>query len=230
MSRESTALSDFDFTTREHDTDAHVLSNSRYLSNETFVLREREEQPKKNAKRNDRKKKMLVESGNRISVLGTEVQQSHTAPIIATQAAFGHGPTLAMPTLLGMGQQMTRVESVDFSDVDVPLTMSGGSMGNNRQSRPLSNRQSRPLSNRQSRPLSDRQSRPLSDRQSRPLSDRQSHPLSDRQSRPLSDRQLASGPPILKIGQATVDGDNAQNKKKKGAKNLNNTNSINIVF
>ncbi len=173
MSRESTALSDFEYTSHEHDTDAQVLSNVQYLSNETFVLREREEQPKKNTKKNQMKKKMSTDSGNRISVFDTEVQQSHTAPTIASPAAFGYGPTLAMPTLLGMGQQMARVESVDFSDVNFPLTNSSGLMEDNRQSRPLS----------------------------------------DRQSRPLSDSQPISVSPVPIIGQATVDGNKATQKK-----------------
>ena len=186
LSRDSTALSDFEFTTHEHDTDALVLSgvgsgNGRYLTDETFVLRERgqQEQPKKD-NRTKKKKKISVESGNRISVLDTEVEQSHTAPVIASPAAFGHGPTLAMPTLLGMGQQMeTRVESVDYSDIDLPLSTSSG-LGRD----------------------SDRRS--------------SSRPSSDRQSRPLSDSRRSAEVPIPKIGQATVDGDLAQSNERKG--------------
>ncbi len=147
MSRESTALSEFEFTSQDHDTDALMLSGvagSRYISNETFVLKERQDQIKeKKAKK--RTKKISVESGNRISVFDTEVEQSRFAPVIASPAAFGHGPTLAMPTLMGMGQQ-TGTESVDYSDAEFPLSMSGGLGGSN--PRPTSDRQSRPLSDR----------------------------------------------------------------------------------
>ena len=148
MSRESTALSEFEFTSQDHDTDALMLSgvaDSRNISNETFVLRERQDQLKEKKAAKKRTKKLSVESGNRISVFDTEVEQSHFAPVIASPAAFGHGPTLAMPTLMGMGQQ-TGTESVDYSDAEFPLSMSGGLNGNN--PRPTSDRQSRPLSDR----------------------------------------------------------------------------------
>ena len=93
------------------------------------MLRQREEAPRR------QKKMRKTESGARISVLDTEVQQSHKAPVIASPAAFGYGPTLAMPTLLGMGQQL-QTEEVDYAGFDSsPLSLSGGLMGSSQNSR-----------------------------------------------------------------------------------------------
>ena len=90
------------------------------------MLRPREDAPTRRLKQNSSNNP----SGNRILVSDTEVHQSRTAPVIASPAAFGYGPTLAMPTLLGMGEQMpNREDSVDFSGFDFSVK-STGVMGN----------------------------------------------------------------------------------------------------
>lgn len=43
---------------------------------------------------------------NRISLLGMEAGASNIAPMIASPAAEGWGPTMAMPTLMGMMPEM----------------------------------------------------------------------------------------------------------------------------
>ncbi len=63
---------------------------------------------------------------NRLSILGMEAGQSTVAPMIASPAAEGWGPTTAMPTLMGM---MPGMPSLDESDFDQRLL----SMSGNRQ-------------------------------------------------------------------------------------------------
>lgn len=58
---------------------------------------------------------------NRLSLLDMETQQSKNAPSIASPAAFGYGPALAMPTLTGM---MPEMPSLDDSGGDTSLVSS----------------------------------------------------------------------------------------------------------
>lgn len=130
MSRDSTGLSEFDFTTHDHDTDAQLLSSlngQRFLSAETFVLKERHDDEGAGAttkKTKKQKTKKTSTASNRISVLDTEVVQQHNAPVIAKPAAFGHGPSIAMPTFQNLTSQ---TNTVNYPDTEFPPSMGGGS-------------------------------------------------------------------------------------------------------
>lgn len=47
---------------------------------------------------------------NRLSLLGMEMERSTVAPMIASPAAEGWGPTVAMPTLMGMMPEMPSLD------------------------------------------------------------------------------------------------------------------------
>ena len=59
------------------------------------------------------------DSSNRLSLLGMEVpnyDHSAHAPMIAAPAAVGYGPTVAMPTLMGMMPEMKDFEEETDDD------------------------------------------------------------------------------------------------------------------
>ena len=60
------------------------------------------------AERNSRKAREIErnQKTNRLSLLDMEMEQSKNAPSIASPAAFGYGPALTMPTLMGMMPDM----------------------------------------------------------------------------------------------------------------------------
>ena len=60
------------------------------------------------AERNSRKAREIErnQKTNRLSLLDMETEQSKNAPSIASPAAFGYGPALTMPTLMGMMPDM----------------------------------------------------------------------------------------------------------------------------
>ena len=62
----------------------------------------------------NQKKMTKKTSINRVSVTDSDVEQSRLMPTIAAPAAFGHGPTLPMPTLMGLGTDFEVEESHDF--------------------------------------------------------------------------------------------------------------------
>lgn len=109
----------------DFDIDVETLSSQRHwLHEETgFVLRPRS--PPTQHKKAPLKKTV---SANRISVTDEDVEQSHLPPTIASPAAFGYGPAVAMPTILGLAQRMPDVavdESYDFDSTlltNEPLT------------------------------------------------------------------------------------------------------------
>ncbi len=59
---------------------------------------------------------------NRLSLLGMEMNQDRDAPIMASPAALGYGPALAMPTLMGMMPEMPSFSEGDSSQLDTSLT------------------------------------------------------------------------------------------------------------
>ena len=67
---------------------------------------------------------------NRLSLLDMETEQSRNAPIMASPAAFGYGPALAMPTLMGMMPQFDGGEGgpgeLDVSLISAPSFSQGG--------------------------------------------------------------------------------------------------------
>lgn len=70
-------------------------------------------------------------SSNRFSLLGMDVpdqEQSTHAPMIAAPAALGYGPTVAMPTLMGMMPEMKDFEEEE-TDVEEGLDLSNASVG-----------------------------------------------------------------------------------------------------
>ena len=60
------------------------------------------------AERSSRKAREIErnQKTNRLSLLDMEMEQSKNAPSIASPAAFGYGPALTMPTLMGMMPDM----------------------------------------------------------------------------------------------------------------------------
>ena len=105
-SLESVSASDFEIGPHDFDIDAETLRHGR--DEETgFVLRTRADPPKT---RNTFKKTPVIDA---------EVKQSQLPPTLASPAAFGHGPALAMPTILGMplqGNSNLMEESTDFGN------------------------------------------------------------------------------------------------------------------
>lgn len=69
---------------------------------------------------------MAGRNPNRLSLLGMEAGASTIAPMIASPAAEGWGPTVAMPTLMGM---MPEMPSFDESGQEQTLL----SLSGNRQ-------------------------------------------------------------------------------------------------
>ena len=47
-----------------------------------------------------------------------DMEQSTNAPVIASPAAFGFGPSVAMPALLGMMPEMSNAEETDGEEGD----------------------------------------------------------------------------------------------------------------
>lgn len=58
---------------------------------------------------------------NRFSLLDMETEQSRNAPIIASPAAVGYGPAVAMPTLTSMMPAMPSLEGVGEDETDTSL-------------------------------------------------------------------------------------------------------------
>ena len=57
------------------------------------------------------------QNSRRLSLLDMQMQRSTNAPVIASPAAFGHGPTVAMPTLMGMMPEMPSLDdSNEYGD------------------------------------------------------------------------------------------------------------------
>ena len=109
----------FNFGPQDFDIDAEILSPN-VEGDATFVLQPRENQPDARQK----KKKHVPQSPSRDSrlfMLNMDTHQSNALPRLASPAAEGWGPTMAMPTLLGMGQAMEQdlEESTDLLDTSV---------------------------------------------------------------------------------------------------------------
>uniref|UniRef100_A0A1X7SQH2 Uncharacterized protein n=1 Tax=Amphimedon queenslandica TaxID=400682 RepID=A0A1X7SQH2_AMPQE len=94
------------------DFDVHALSPShggnrtRQNHNSNFELRTRSPP--------NQRKMTKKTSVNRVSVTDSDVEQSRFMPTIAAPAAFGHGPTLPMLTLMGLRTDFDIKESHDF--------------------------------------------------------------------------------------------------------------------
>ena len=63
-------------------------------------------------------------STNRISVTDSDVEPLRLMPTIAGPAAFGHGPTVSMPTLMGLAQEGAEFQVDASHDFDVTMMTS----------------------------------------------------------------------------------------------------------
>uniref|UniRef100_A0A1X7V4I4 PDZ domain-containing protein n=1 Tax=Amphimedon queenslandica TaxID=400682 RepID=A0A1X7V4I4_AMPQE len=113
---EGSARNSFDYEGGEEggayfDFDVHALSSShggnrtRQNHDSNFELRTRSPP--------NQRKMTKQTSVNRVSVTDSDVEQSRFMPTIAP-ATFGHGRTLPMPTLMGLGTDFDVEESHDF--------------------------------------------------------------------------------------------------------------------
>ena len=106
---------DFEFGPGDFDIDAEMVSVSG--DNETFTLRPRETENRVQRRENHPMSKAI--SIGRISVTDTDVDQSRLPPTMASPAAFGYGPSLAMPSLQGMGENGPQFGNLDSSFASV---------------------------------------------------------------------------------------------------------------
>ena len=108
---------DFDFGPQDFDVDAEILSPDAE-EDTTFMLRPKEAQKAK------KKKTGIQPSPSRdgnLLMLNMDAQQSKALPKLALPAAVGWGPTVAMPTLLGIGQDRAEDQTVATEDLDASV-------------------------------------------------------------------------------------------------------------
>lgn len=109
----------FNFGPQDFDIDAEILSPDAE-EDATFLL-----QPRENQSDARQRQKMGVPPSpskeSRLSMLNMDTHQSKALPKLASPAAEGWGPTMALPTLLGMGQAMQhdQDETADLLDTSV---------------------------------------------------------------------------------------------------------------
>lgn len=109
----------FNFGPQDFDVDAEILSPDAE-EDTTFVLRPRDAQPAAKQKKTTSIPPSASKEA-RLSMLNMDTQQSKALPRLASPAAEGWGPTVALPTLLVMGQaaQQDMEESTDLLDTSV---------------------------------------------------------------------------------------------------------------
>lgn len=97
----------FELLPHDFDIDAEMTSDVQLDYHSAFMLKPREgEQPRE-------AKQSTTASTNRLSVLDMDAAPSKGAPMIASPAALGYGPTLALPTLTQMAKAPTTNSSND---------------------------------------------------------------------------------------------------------------------
>ena len=94
----------FNFGPQDFDVDAEILSPDAE-EDTTFVLRPKDAQLAGKKKQAGGIKSSASRDG-RLMMLNMDTQQSKELPRLASPAAEGWGPTVAMPTLVGMGQTL----------------------------------------------------------------------------------------------------------------------------
>jgi len=100
----------FELLPHDFDIDAEITSDVQLDYHSAFTLKPREGEQPREAKQSTTADK----SANRLSVLDMEAAPSKGAPMIASPAALGYGPTLALPTLT----QMVKTTTTNSGDGD----------------------------------------------------------------------------------------------------------------
>lgn len=112
-------MSEVEFGPNDFDIDVETLSpkgrRKQYSEETGFVLQSRQPPSQQKGPSPARK----ISNTTRFSIIDSEVEQSRDPPTMAFPAAFGYGPALAMPTILGMAQRMPPGNGL--SDFDEPV-------------------------------------------------------------------------------------------------------------
>ena len=99
----------FELLPHDFDIDAEITPDVQLDYHSAFMLKPREGEQPREAKQSTAGDK----SSNRFSVLDMDAAPSKGAPTIASPAALGYGPTLALPTLTQMAKAPPRNDGDD---------------------------------------------------------------------------------------------------------------------
>ena len=100
----------FELLPHDFDIDAEMTADVQLDYHSAFMLKPREGEHPREAKQS------TTASTNRLSVLDMDAAPSKGAPMIASPAALGYGPTLALPTLTQMARAPTTNSGNDDDD------------------------------------------------------------------------------------------------------------------
>ena len=100
----------FELLPHDFDIDAEITSDVQLDYHSAFMLKPREGEQPRDAKQSTT---AVNKSTNRLPVLDMDAVPSKGAPMIASPAALGYGPTLALPTLTQMAKATTANSSND---------------------------------------------------------------------------------------------------------------------
>ena len=107
----------FELLPQDFDIDAEITPDIQLDYHSAFTLKPREGEQPQTAK----EKQSSAAGGkaaNRLSMLDMEALPSKGAPTIASPAALGYGPTLALPTLMQMANTRPNADSSETKDAD----------------------------------------------------------------------------------------------------------------
>lgn len=103
----------FELLPNDFDIDAEITPDVQLDYHSAFMLKPREGEHPREAKQSTTADS---KSTNRLSVLDMEARPSKGAPMIASPAAIGYGPTLALPTLMQMSKATTDEDATNKLD------------------------------------------------------------------------------------------------------------------
>jgi len=106
----------FELLPQDFDIDTEITPDIQLDYHSAFTLKPREGEQPQTGK--EKKSAAGGKAANRLSMLDMEALPSKGAPTIASPAALGYGPTLALPTLMQMANAKPNTENNESKDED----------------------------------------------------------------------------------------------------------------